>query len=135
MSINKTDSRYFYGVGRRKRSTARAKYYPSTEEVTILINKKPLNVYFEDYFQKTLIIGMANLGVSTGSFSIFVAGGGVKGQAEAIRLAIAKSLIKFDEGYRVVARMHKYLTTDTRKVAPKIAGLRKNRKSEQWSKR
>jgi small subunit ribosomal protein S9 len=135
MSDITTNNKYFYGVGRRKRSTARAKYYPNSQEVIILVNQKPLDKYFEDYFQKTILVALKNLGVSSGVFHTFVSGGGIKGQAEAIRLAITKSLVTYDEGFRVIARMHKYLTTDPRKVAPKLPGLRKNRKREQWSKR
>lgn len=137
MSKKEENNRYFYGVGRRKRSTARSKFYPnsSDQKITITINKKPITKYFEDYFQKTVLIALKNMGVTAGEFHIFVNGGGVKGQAEAIRLAIAKSLVKFDEGYRTLARMYGYLTTDPRIVAPKTTGLRKNRKREQWSKR
>lgn len=129
------NNQYFYGVGRRKRSTARCKYYPNVSDLKILINKKPLEEYFEKYFQKTISIALNNMAVTTGEFHIFVNGGGVKGQSESIRLAITKALVKSDEGYRVLARVHGYLTTDPRIVAPKTTGLRKNRKREQWSKR
>jgi small subunit ribosomal protein S9 len=135
MSKKEETSKYIYGVGRRKRATARAKYYPNGSSLNIIINKKPISDYFEDYFQKTILIALNNLAVTTGEFHVFVSGGGVKGQAEAIRLAMTKSLVKFDEGYRAIARMHGYLTTDPRIVAPKKTGLRKNRKREQWSKR
>ncbi len=130
-----SESQYYYGVGRRKRASARAKFYDTKKNIEIKINGKKIEDYFEVFFQRTILNAITNMGVSAGRFDIFVKGGGAKGQAEACRLAIAKSLVKFDEGYKTLARMHGYLTTDIRKVAPKIAGLRKNRKREQWSKR
>jgi len=126
---------YIYGLGRRKRSVARSKYYPTEEELTVLVNKKPIKTYFSDFYAETILAALNKMGVSKGRFELFINGGGTSGQAEAGRLAIAKSLLKADEGYRILLRMHGYLTTDIRKVLPKRAGLRKNRKPEQWSKR
>jgi len=129
------DIKYFYGVGRRKSATARAKYYPTTDQIEILVNKDPLAVYFEDYFAKTIQNALANIGITTGQIHLFINGGGVSGQAEAARLAISKAMLKFDENYKTILRMHGYLTTDIRKVLSKKTGLRKARKREQWSKR
>jgi small subunit ribosomal protein S9 len=130
-----SDKIYFYGVGRRKTSSARAKYYVGTEPVSITVNKKPINTYFQDFYLQTILIAVANLGITTGEIALFVNGGGTMGQAEACRLAIAKSLVKMEAGYRPVARLHGYMSTDIRQVLPKKAGLRKARKREQWSKR
>lgn len=130
-----TDKKYFYGVGRRKSASARSKFYEGTKELVILVNKQPLNVYFEDYFAKTILNAVTNIGITTGEIHLFINGGGASGQAEAARLAIAKSILKFDENFRVILRMHGYLTTDIRKVLSKKTGLRKARKREQWSKR
>lgn len=130
-----TEDRYFYGVGRRKSATARAKFYPNTDPVKISVNKQPLNEYFEDYFAKTILNAVANIGINTGRIDLFINGGGASGQAEGARLAISKALLKFDENYRVILRLHGYLTTDIRKVLSKKTGLRKARKREQWSKR
>ena len=129
------ETKYFYGVGRRKSATARAKFYPIEGEVEILVNKQPLSEYFEDYFTKTILNAVANIGIASGQIHLFINGGGVSGQAEAARLAISKAILKFDENYRVILRLHGYLTTDIRKVLSKKTGLRKARKREQWSKR
>jgi small subunit ribosomal protein S9 len=126
---------YFYGVGRRKASTARAKYYPSTSPLVITVNKRKLEDYFEAHFLKVITDALENLSIKEGTFNLFINGGGVSGQAGAGQLAIAKALIKFDENLRPRAKQFKYLTTDIRKVLPKRPGLRKARKTEQWSKR
>lgn len=128
-------SEYFYGVGRRKCSVARAKYYKSDAELVIMVNKTPVKDYFQDFYLQAILIAATKLGISTGRLDFFVKGGGVMGQAEACRLALAKSLVKMDEGYRPVARLNGYITTDIRQVLPKKAGFRKARKREQWSKR
>jgi small subunit ribosomal protein S9 len=136
MSSDKlADIKYFFGVGRRKASTARAKFYPTGKELEILVNKKPLETYFPDFYARMIHASFANIGISNGTFHLFISGGGTSGQAEAARLAIAKSLLKFDEAYRPILRMHGYLTTDIRKVLSKRTGFRKARKKEQWSKR
>jgi small subunit ribosomal protein S9 len=127
--------KYFYGVGRRKRSTARAKYYPGTKTLAITVNGKELTEYFQDYYAKVISNACQQIGVTAGNIALFVRGGGITGQAEAARLAISKALLKNDEGFRPLLRMHGLLTTDIRKVLPKRAGFRKNRKKEQWSKR
>jgi small subunit ribosomal protein S9 len=130
-----TMSEYFYGVGRRKCSVARAKYYKAETELVIMVNKIPVTKYFQDFYCQAILIAATKLGITTGKLDFFVKGGGVMGQAEACRLALAKSLVKMDEGYRPVARLNGYITTDIRQVLPKKAGKRKARKSEQWSKR
>jgi small subunit ribosomal protein S9 len=130
-----TDTKYYYGVGRRKASTARAKYFPTDGEIEISVNKKVLSDYFHEFYKQTILTGISNMGIRAGRIEIYVNGGGTMGQAEAARLAIAKALLKYDEGFRPVLRSFGYLSTDIRKVLPKRPGLRKARKREQWSKR
>ncbi len=130
-----SDVKYHYAVGRRKRATARAKYYPSSKELEITVNKKPLIGYFEDYYAKTILNACTQIGLTTGRVDFFINGGGISAQSEAARLALAKSMLKENEGNRPLLRTFGLLTTDIRKVLPKRPGLRKNRKKEQWSKR
>lgn len=130
-----TQNQYFYGVGRRKSSSARAKYFPNSSELIIEVNKKPLAIFFHDFYAKTITNAVTQIGISTGKIELYINGGGTSGQVEAARLAIAKALLKQDENLRTVLRMFGYLTTDIRKVLSKKTGLRKNRKREQWSKR
>jgi small subunit ribosomal protein S9 len=134
MSTNNAN-RYFYGVGRRKASAARAKFYPIEAELKISINGKEAKQYLPEFYLDTLNNFFTQVGINNGQFDIFVNGGGTSGQADAVRLAIAKALVKQDEAYKTVLRQFGYLTTDIRKVLPKRPGLRKARKREQWSKR
>jgi len=129
------DLKYSYGVGRRKASTARAKYYPSDAVLEIFANGKKADEYFPQYYYQTLTIMASNAGISNGRIELFIRGGGTMGQSDAARLAIAKALVKQDEAYKPVLRLNNYLSTDIRKVLSKRPGRRKARKSEQWSKR
>lgn len=130
-----TNNRYYYGVGRRKASTARAKFYPTTAGLTITINKKDAKTFLPEYYYDTLSTMLTNINITEGDIQIFVKGGGINGLTEAARLAIAKALVAKDETLRPSLRKFGYLTTDTRKVLSKRPGLRKARKREQWSKR
>lgn len=127
--------KYFYGVGRRKAATARAKYFPSEKEIEITVNKKNLNSYFNDFYKQTITNSLQNIGIRTGKIELYILGGGTMGQAEAARLAIAKAILAQDDNFKPVLRSFGYLSTDIRKVLPKRPGLRKARKREQWSKR
>lgn len=138
MTTNKSETsskKYFFGVGRRKSCSARCKYYPENQELEILVNKKPLSEYFPDFYAKNISICTANIGIKTGRMELFIRGGGLSGQSEAAIVAIAKSILAFDEALKPIIRTFGYITTDIRKVLPKRSGLRKNRKREQWSKR
>ncbi len=129
------DKPYFYGCGRRKTSTARAKYYISDEPLKITVNKRAFETYFPELFRKNIEILVANVGIKSGNIDFFINGGGLSSQSQAARLALAKALLAKDEGYKPILRSFGYLTTDIRIVEPKKAGLRKARKREQWSKR
>lgn len=125
---------YHYAVGRRKAATARAKILPKGK-LQITVNKKPVDTYFLDYYQQNIKNLFTQLGISDVNVDLFINGGGIMSQSEAATLAIAKALVKMDEAYRPLLRMHGYLSTDIRKVLPKRPGLRKARKARQWVKR
>jgi small subunit ribosomal protein S9 len=132
---SKSSEKYYYGSGKRKNSTARAKYYPSNETLKISVNGKEFTTYFPEIFRKNIEILITGAGLKTGQIHFFIQGGGLSGQSQAARLALAKALVAQDEGYRPIMRSYGYLTTDIRIVEPKKSGLRKARKREQWSKR
>lgn len=132
--IKKPTGKYFYGVGRRKASTTRAKIYPDSP-FQITVDGQSIESYFPQYYRLVIENMLTKVGYKQGAIELFARGGGIMAQAESSRLAIAKALIKIDEGFRPVLRMYGYLTTDIRKVLPKRAGHRKARKREQWSKR
>jgi small subunit ribosomal protein S9 len=126
--------KYYYGLGRRKRSSVRAKYFAS-DKLEVLANGKDAKEYFNDYYYQTLTTMFSNIGLKSGKFHLFTNGGGVMGQVEASRLAIAKALMKKDEEFKALLKQFNYLTTDNRKVLAKKAGHSKARKSRQWVKR
>lgn len=135
VSKSAAKSKYFFGVGRRKSTTVKAKYYPGTQQLNITVDGKKFEEYFPSHYQKLITTFLDQASVREGSIEIFARGGGLSGQADATRLAIAKALIKFNEGLKPVIKAYGYLSTDIRKVLPKRPGLRKARKREQWSKR
>ncbi|KXG75689.1 30S ribosomal protein S9 [Fervidicola ferrireducens] len=122
-------------TGRRKTSVAKVWLTPGTGK--ILINKRA----FEDYFPlETLRSDILKPLVVTntlGKFDIIasVKGGGISGQAGAVRLGIARALVQVDEAYRPMLRKEGLLTRDPRMVERKKYGLKKARRAPQFSKR
>jgi small subunit ribosomal protein S9 len=127
---------YYEGVGRRKAATARVRIYPGGEG-NIVVNDRPL----EDYFSRPMdIIHLkAPLEVTDTEgrydISVLVDGGGIKGQAGAVQLGIARALLKADPELRPPLRQGGYLTRDARVKERKKPGLKKARKAPQYTKR
>ena len=124
-----------YGTGRRKGSTARVFLRPGKGKV--VVNNRKLENYFG---RETLcmIVHQPIEKVDAGGkfdFRVTVKGGGISGQAGAIRLGIARALLKYDEANRRPLREGGLLTRDARIVERKKVGLRKARKDTQYSKR
>ena len=124
-----------YGTGRRKRATARTRLYPGSGQ--IIINDRP----FEEYFpRKTLqMIIRQPLGLTKMldrfDIKVTVAGGGVSGQAEAVRHGISRALLTVDETLRGMLKRAGFLTRDAREKERKKYGLRSARARFQYSKR
>ena len=129
-----SDNQY-YSTGRRKTSTARV--YLSSGKGSILVNDLPLEEYFGRKVAQMLvmqpldIVDLAN----KVDINIKVKGGGSFGQAGAIRHGISRALVNYDEELRPHLKKAGLLTRDPRKVERKKPGLRKARKSKQFSKR
>jgi len=125
----------FYGTGRRKSSTARVYMKPGNG--TITINARTDDVYFGRKTSRMIIRQPFEVTETSDSFDlkIMVKGGGPNGQAGAIRLGIARALLKYNEELRSPLRKSGFLTRDAREVERKKVGLRKARKKEQYSKR
>ena len=122
-------------VGRRKASVARAVVKAGKGDITI--NGKDYKNFFSlEYLQNKVELPLKTVD-SVGKFdiSVNVFGGGIKGQAEAISLAIARALIIDNPEKRPPLKKAKLLRRDARKVERKKTGLRKARKQEQFSKR
>ena len=126
---------YFYGTGRRKKSTARVRILPGTGVITI--NGRDIDDYFG--LETMKLIGNQPFGVTAteGKFDIIanVRGGGFSGQAGAIRHGVAKALLQADETFRPALKKAGFLTRDPRMKERKKYGLKAARRAPQFSKR
>lgn len=134
------ETSYIRTIGRRKKAIANIKIFSETEEKKeFLINKKNIKVYFSDFeLQKIVFAPLKKTNSDLqqkGRIEVSVKGGGKKGQAEAIRLAVSRALIKINPDLREILKSQKYLTCDSRVKERKKFGLKKARKAPQWSKR
>ncbi|MDO4565935.1 MAG: 30S ribosomal protein S9 [Oscillospiraceae bacterium] len=126
---------FFYGTGRRKSSVARVRLYNGSGAVTI--NKRDIDDYFGLETLKLIVRQPLELTENNGKFDIVVnvTGGGVAGQAGAIRHGIARALLQFDENLRPALKKAGYLTRDPRMKERKKYGLKAARRAPQFSKR
>ena len=127
---------FFYGTGRRKSSVARVRLYQGTGKVTI--NGRDIDDYFGLETLKLIVRQPLNLSGLTEKFDIEcrVAGGGVSGQAGAIRHGVARALLQYDsEGLRSALKKAGFLTRDPRMKERKKYGLKAARRAPQFSKR
>jgi len=128
-------SEQFYGTGRRKTATARVFLKAGSGNITI--NNRSLDEYFGREVARMIVRQPLELTELTEKFdaNITVKGGGAFGQAGAIRHGLTRALMNYDETLRGALRAAGYVTRDAREVERKKVGLRKARKSTQFSKR
>ena len=126
---------YFYGTGRRKSSVARVRVYNGTGKITI--NDRDIDDYFGLETLKLLVRQPLTLTGTDGKFDIVcrVGGGGVTGQAGAIRHGLARALLLADEEFRPILKKAGLLTRDPRMKERKKYGQRAARARYQYSKR
>jgi len=124
-----------YGTGRRKSSTARV--HMAAGKGTITVNDRTLEEFFGRETGRMMVMQPLELVQMTDKFdiSVTVAGGGITGQAGAIRHGITRALIKYDETLRQPLRKAGFVTRDAREVERKKVGRRKARRGPQYSKR
>ena len=124
-----------YSTGRRKTSTARVFLRKGTGQITV--NQRPLDVYFGRETARMVVRQPLETTSLTDKFDIYVtvAGGGISGQAGAIRHGITRALMLHDEQLRSPLRKAGFVTRDAREVERKKVGLRKARRGVQFSKR
>jgi len=137
--------KYYESVGRRKQSVARVRLYTKKsvdkqdgEDVAMItVNEKLHSEYFpKDYLIEIVESPLKKLkSLNRFKANILVKGGGTSGQADACRLGIARALIKFDNNFSKKLKRAGYITVDSRVKERKKYGLKKARKSPQWSKR
>ena len=126
---------YFYGTGRRKSSVARVRLYAGTGKVTV--NDRDIDDYFGLDTLNLIVRQPLTLTETTEKFDIVcrVNGGGVTGQAGAIRHGIARALLQYDEALRPALKKAGFLTRDPRMKERKKYGLKAARRAPQFSKR
>ena len=126
---------YFFGTGRRKSSVARVRLYPGTGKITI--NGRDVDDYFGLETLKLIINQPFGVTGTTGKFDIVanVTGGGISGQAGAIRHGVSRALLLADETYRPLLKKSGFLTRDPRMKERKKYGLKAARRASQFSKR
>ena len=126
---------YFYGTGRRKSSVARVRVYAGTGKITI--NGRDIDDYFGLETLKLIVRQPLETTGLTGKYDIeaTVAGGGVSGQAGAIRHGLARALVVSDENLKPTLKKAGFLTRDPRMKERKKYGLKAARRAPQFSKR
>ena len=124
-----------YGTGRRKTATARVYLKPGSGRITV--NERPLDEFFGRETGRMIVRQPLEAVQLTGKFDITVKvdGGGITGQAGAIRHGITRALIEYDESLRKPLRQAGFVTRDAREVERKKVGRRKARRGPQYSKR
>lgn len=127
--------RYFEAVGRRKTAIARVRLF--TKKTGIEVNNKSVNDYFPILrLQKSVTAPLDKMKIADKlGATVKVKGGGIKAQAEAIQLGIARALLKFNPEFRKRLRRIDLLTRDQRMIERKKYGLKKARRAPQWKKR
>ncbi|MBQ9945720.1 MAG: 30S ribosomal protein S9 [Clostridia bacterium] len=126
---------YFYGTGRRKKSVARVRVYPGTGK--IIINDREIDNYFGLETLKLIVRQPLVLTETAEKFDVIckVQGGGVTGQAGAIRHGLSRALLQHDENLRPILKKAGFLTRDPRMKERKKYGLKGARRAPQFSKR
>ena len=130
------ENKYFEGIGRRKQSSARVRLMAGTG--SFIVNDKELEEYFPRLGDATNIIKafeIANQGEKSYDVTVKVAGGGITGQRDAVKLGLARALVKMDEELRPLLRHSGYLTRDPRVKERKKPGLKRARKAPTYTKR
>lgn len=133
---NKDTKKYIEAVGRRKSAVARVRLTEASKNEVIVNDKKLEDAFPVADLRKVVLAPLhAEEVTATYSVSAVVSGGGIASQAESIRLGISRALVEIDPSLRSVLKKEGYLKRDPRKKERYKFGLKKARKSPQWSKR
>jgi small subunit ribosomal protein S9 len=135
---NSAGDTYIEAVGRRKTSVARVRIYVKRAHKggwEVIINEKPFTKFFTTPKHQQIILQSFQTAGENFPATIHVSGGGVNSQAEAIRLGIARTLVKLEATHRSKLKALGYLKRDPRMVEAKKYGSRKARRPQQWRKR
>jgi len=133
--MSETKQRYTEAVGRRKTSIARVRAVPAAKNSVTINEGKSVNDYFLTETQR--LVAMESLAKAFATYAITakISGGGINSQAEALRLGIARVMLKFNPELRKDLKKAGFLCRDQRAKERRKFGLKKARKAPQWSKR
>ena len=130
------DKRYYEGIGRRKESSARVRIMEGTG--SFIVNQKEIEAYFTrlgDVPEIVRAFTVVDQPQNSYDVTVLVNGGGVTGQRDAVKLGLARALVKMDEEFRSNLRRSGYLTRDPRVKERKKPGLKRARKAPTYTKR
>ena len=131
--------RYFEAVGRRKSAVARVRLFEkkNVKELGVVVNDKELSVYFPIAELREIVESPLKKTRTENDLHVSgkVNGGGIRSQADAMKLGISRALLKFSPDFRRILKPDGFLTRDARVVERKKFGLKRARKSPQWAKR
>ena len=132
---------YYEGIGRRKEASARVRIFVRDagqgEAPSFVVNDKPVQEYFPRYGDYLTLVGPLESSGLMGrvDVTVQVQGGGITGQTSAVRLGLARALVKYDENLRTPLRAGDHLTRDARVKERKKPGLKRARKAPTYTKR
>jgi small subunit ribosomal protein S9 len=130
-----SDQTYFYGTGKRKTAIAQIRLFPGNGNITI--NGKTLGNLIPSLVLQSRILAPLRVTGTLDNFNVIVKvkGGGLSGQADAIRHGISRALVRENEAFKPILRYHGFLTRDSRIKERKKYGLKRARKAPQYTKR
>lgn len=132
------DRRYYEGIGRRKRASARVRIYIDADATgSFIVNGREVKEYFPRFGDYKILSGPLTDTELMGKadVSVLIDGGGITGQTGAVRLGLARALVKYDENLRGTLRTNGHLTRDSRVKERKKPGLKRARKAPTYTKR
>ncbi len=127
---------YIYAIGRRKTAIAKVRLIKNGKGL-YTVNGKPMEEFFTTWESRSMVTSPVKIAGLEGAVDVsaMTTGGGLMGQAEAVRLGISRALIELNPTYRKTLKKLGYLMRDPRAKERKKPGLRKARRAPQWSKR
>jgi len=134
--IKTKNDKYIWATGKRKTAIAQIRFSPDSLGKSIIINKKELKEYFPySTWQKIVCSPLEITGLKNYKIIVKVKGGGIRAQAESIRLGISRALVKFNQELRKILKPMGFLKRDSRIKERKKPGLKRARRAPQWQKR
>lgn len=134
-TTKKKEGQYEEGIGRRKAALARVRVTLG-KKMHVTVNDRPYTEFFTTQdLQHTVLDPLTAAGIKEAEITAKVSGGGIRAQAEAVRLGVARALLEHDLSHRGALKQAGYLKRDARIVERKKFGLKKARRAPQWSKR